>query len=88
MNLDGRSALVTGASQGLGRAIAEAYVRAGAHVLLTARGAAALEQTCDDLAALARPGQRAVTLTRAPRFTRRHMIITATLRDARATARL
>src|SRR5262249_38321845 len=62
MNLDGRSALITGASQGLGRAIAERFVRAGASVLLTARGAELLEQTCDELAALARPGQQVLAL--------------------------
>jgi NAD(P)-dependent dehydrogenase (short-subunit alcohol dehydrogenase family) len=33
-----RSAVITGANQGLGRAIAEHFVRAGASVLLTARG--------------------------------------------------
>ena len=36
MNLTGRSAVITGANQGLGRAIAEHYVRAGASVLLVA----------------------------------------------------
>lgn len=62
MNLDGRSALITGASQGLGRAIAEAYVRAGADVMLTARGAEALERTRDELAAFARPGRRVLAM--------------------------
>ena len=37
--LEGRTAIITGASQGLGLAIAEAYVRAGANVLLCARDA-------------------------------------------------
>jgi 3-oxoacyl-[acyl-carrier protein] reductase len=62
MNLDGRSALITGASQGLGRAIAEHFVRAGASVLLTARGSGALEQARDELAALAGPGQLVLAL--------------------------
>jgi len=53
MKLDGRSALITGASQGLGRAIAEQFVRAGANVLITARSAELLFRTRDDLAALA-----------------------------------
>ena len=35
--LAGRNAIITGASQGLGRAIADAYVRAGAGVCLCAR---------------------------------------------------
>ncbi|HYB97076.1 MAG TPA: SDR family oxidoreductase [Vicinamibacterales bacterium] len=43
-SLDGRNAIITGGSQGLGRAIAEAYVAAGARVLITAR-------TANDLAA-------------------------------------
>ena len=37
MNLAGRSAIITGANQGLGRAIATSFVRSGASVLLVAR---------------------------------------------------
>jgi uncharacterized protein len=43
MNLGGRIALVTGASGGLGQAIARALVRRGASVVLTARRAEVLE---------------------------------------------
>jgi NAD(P)-dependent dehydrogenase (short-subunit alcohol dehydrogenase family) len=57
MMLAGRGAIVTGASQGLGRAIAETYVREGASVLLAARTAGHLEDARAALAALARPGQ-------------------------------
>jgi 3-oxoacyl-[acyl-carrier protein] reductase len=59
MDLTGRAAIITGANQGLGRAIAEAFVRAGAGVLLVARGEALLRQARDELAAGASsPGQR------------------------------
>jgi 3-oxoacyl-[acyl-carrier protein] reductase len=58
MPLTGRSAIITGANQGLGRAIAAAYVRAGASVLLVARGADLLKQAVTDLGPLAaKPGQ-------------------------------
>lgn len=40
----GKLALVTGASRGIGAATAEALAAAGAHVILTARGASALEK--------------------------------------------
>lgn len=56
--LDGRAALITGASQGLGLAIAQAYVEAGASVFLCARDAARLKAVCADLAATATNGQR------------------------------
>jgi NAD(P)-dependent dehydrogenase (short-subunit alcohol dehydrogenase family) len=51
--LQGRSAIITGASQGLGRALALAFAKAGANLLLTARGADALQQTERASAALA-----------------------------------
>jgi len=41
--LEGKLALVTGASRGIGAASAEAFAKAGAHVILTARSADDLE---------------------------------------------
>lgn len=59
--LEGRAAIITGASQGLGRAIARAYVQAGASVLLCARSGDSLEQVQAELASLAGSDQRVIT---------------------------
>jgi NAD(P)-dependent dehydrogenase (short-subunit alcohol dehydrogenase family) len=53
MDLTGRSAIITGASQGLGQAIASRFVRAGASVLITARGEEALGRAIAELKPLA-----------------------------------
>jgi NAD(P)-dependent dehydrogenase (short-subunit alcohol dehydrogenase family) len=58
--LAGRNALITGASQGLGFAIAQAYVKAGAAVLICARDAAMLDERRNELSLLASPGQKIV----------------------------
>jgi NAD(P)-dependent dehydrogenase (short-subunit alcohol dehydrogenase family) len=59
MNLQGRSAIITGANQGLGRAIATRFVQAGASVLLVARGEELLDQVKAELTPLAvHPGQK------------------------------
>lgn len=59
LRLDGRVALVTGASRGLGRAMAVALGEAGADLALLARSAADLEATADAVRAL---GRRAVAI--------------------------
>jgi NAD(P)-dependent dehydrogenase (short-subunit alcohol dehydrogenase family) len=60
MLLAGKTAIITGANQGLGQAIAEAYVAAGANVILCARNAALLEKVQHELAAKANPDQRII----------------------------
>lgn len=51
IDLTGRVALVTGASRGIGAAVAKAYARAGAHVILAARTVGALEEMDDQIRA-------------------------------------
>ncbi|WBO64383.1 SDR family NAD(P)-dependent oxidoreductase [Streptomyces camelliae] len=50
-SLDGRTALVTGGSSGIGRAVAGALARAGARVVVVARGKEQLADTVSELTA-------------------------------------
>ncbi len=59
LSLQGRRVLVTGASMGIGRAVALAAAAAGAEVVLSARGRAGLEAVAGEVAAA---GGRAVVL--------------------------
>jgi len=49
--LEGRVAIVTGASQGIGNAIARAFVREGAAVVINARREDAIRKVAEELSA-------------------------------------
>jgi NAD(P)-dependent dehydrogenase (short-subunit alcohol dehydrogenase family) len=49
LKLQGKRAVITGASRGLGRAVARAFLREGASVLLCARNSVALDETRREL---------------------------------------
>ena len=44
--LDGKTAVVTGSSSGIGQAIAESLANLGAHVAVLGRSQQGIEQTC------------------------------------------
>ena len=50
-SLQGRTALITGGSRGIGRMIAEGFLKQGAKVYISARKAAACDQTAAELSA-------------------------------------
>src|SRR5690348_15762428 len=62
MKLKNLNALITGGSQGLGKSIAEHFLREGANVALCARSEKDLLATCDELAKKF-PAQKVVAKT-------------------------
>jgi NAD(P)-dependent dehydrogenase (short-subunit alcohol dehydrogenase family) len=51
MRLKNKTAVVTGASKGIGKAIAESYAKEGASVVLASRSLNALEEAVKDIKA-------------------------------------
>jgi len=49
MDLDGATVVVTGATRGIGRAVAEAFADAGSHVVVCGRDGDAVESTTEEL---------------------------------------
>ncbi len=60
LGLNGRSVIVTGASRGIGRAIAEAFAAEGSRLTLCARGEVALEATRQEIASASGAAVQAV----------------------------
>ena len=56
MQLEGKTALVTGAGRGLGRSIALAYAQEGADVAIISRTPTELAQVAEEIRALGRRG--------------------------------
>jgi NAD(P)-dependent dehydrogenase (short-subunit alcohol dehydrogenase family) len=59
--LSGLNALITGASQGMGRAIAEHFLLEGANVVICARDVELLARTCDELKSQISKSQRVLS---------------------------
>ena len=60
IRMDGRSAIITGGSAGLGKAIATEYVKSGASVVIVARRTELLEKAKAEIAAVADGGKVAI----------------------------
>ncbi len=60
--LEGKVAVVTGGSKGIGRGIAEALIREGCHVVICARSSGEVRQAAKDLEAQAAAGAEALAV--------------------------
>ena len=63
LNMDGRGALITGASLGIGLAIGKRFAESGANVALMARRAEVLAEAKSAVEAVARQGAKVITIS-------------------------
>ena len=94
MEFEGKTAVVTGGNRGIGKAIALAFAREGANLVVTARDAASLDETVAEVRALgcealavpadltAQEGAAALSRAVSDRFGAAHAVVTsAGIRD-------
>jgi len=62
MKLKGRNAIITGANQGMGFAIAQEFIKEGASIAICARNIQNLESAVTNLKAMAKDGQKIVSM--------------------------
>lgn len=89
---DGQRVLVIGASSGIGRATAAAFVRAGAHVVAASRGGEKLDAAAAEIGAVAKPldvvSQPAVTAFFAAEAPFDHVVVSVAMASSGSIANL